>query len=238
MKILNSIVSIIKITIVGIYTFFTALLCGIFPKNELKYRKRLSKFVTSLIAKKVIIEGELDKNANLLIGNHTSNSDISLMESIIDEKIIWVAKKELGEIPIIKYMLTKTDMILIDRNDKRSVLKMIKEIKNRVENGFKIILFPEGTRNKIDYKKMLKWKNGTKAVVEKLNLKVQPFVIVNLPLAFKKNPFRIEKQVIKVIFLPSINPKENPNWFEETKEKMQQVLDREYNIQCKMKSEQ
>ena len=27
---------------------------------------------------------------------------------------------------------------------------------------------------------MLKWKKGPKAVIEKLNLKVQPFVIINL----------------------------------------------------------
>jgi len=164
-----------------------------------------------------------------LIGNHTSNLDIALMETVIPEKLIWVAKKELGEIPVIKYMLTKTDMILVDRSDKRSVLKMLREIKDRTNRGFKVVLFPEGTRNKINPKKMIKWKNGAKAVAEKLNLKVQPFVIINLPFAFKQKPFRIEKQTIKIIFLPSFNPNEHPNWFEETKAKMQEVLDKEYS---------
>jgi 1-acyl-sn-glycerol-3-phosphate acyltransferase len=235
MKILDSILSLLKLAMGGICVFVTGFLCGINPKNELKYRKRCSKFLTSLIAKDIIIEGKIDPNANLLIGNHTSNSDIPLIENIIPEKIIWVAKKELGEIPIIKYMLTKTDMILVDRNDKRSVLKMLREIKDRTNRGFKVVLFPEGTRNKINPKKMIKWKNGSKAVAEKLNLKVQPFVIVNLPFVFKKKPFRIEKQTLKVIFLPTITPKENPNWFEESKEKIQKVLDREYS---KVKSEQ
>jgi 1-acyl-sn-glycerol-3-phosphate acyltransferase len=228
MKILNSITSFFKLIAGGICIFFTALLCGINPKNELKYRKRCSKFLINLIAKKVIVEGEFDKNANLFIGNHTHNLDIALMESVIDEKLISVAKKELGEIPIIKYMVTKTGMILVDRSDKRSVFKMIKEIKEKTQKGLKILLFPEGTRNKINPKKMIKWKNGPKAVAEKLNLKVQPFVIVNLPFAFKNKPFRIEKQIIKVIFLPSFYPKDNPNWFEETKEKIQKVLDKEY----------
>jgi len=241
MKILNSIISFFKLLIGGICVFLTGLMCGIDPKNELKYRKWCSKFLTNLVAKEVIVEGEFDKSANLLIGNHTHNLDIALMESVIDEKLIWVAKKELGEIPVIKYMLTKTGMILVDRSDKRSVLKMLKEIKEKTQKGLKVVLFPEGTRNKINPKKMIKWKNGSKAVAEKLNLKVQPFVIVNLPFAFKNKPFRIEKQTIKVVFLPSFYPKDNPNWFEESKEKIQKVLDKEYskmeNEKLKVKSE-
>jgi 1-acyl-sn-glycerol-3-phosphate acyltransferase len=228
MKILNSFLSYLKLAAGAVCVFFTGLLCGINPKNELKYRKGCAKFLTSFVAEEIEIEGELDKSANLLIGNHTDNLDIALMETVIPEKLIWVAKKELGEIPVIKYMLTKTDMILVDRSNKRSVLTMMKEIKQRTSRGLKIVLFPEGTRNRKNPAKMIPWKNGTKAVAEKLNLKVQPFVIINLPFAYKKHPFRIEKQKIKVIFLPSFMPNENPEWFEDTKEKMQQILDREY----------
>jgi 1-acyl-sn-glycerol-3-phosphate acyltransferase len=225
---LNSIISYIKVALGGICILITSILCGINPKNELFYRKTCSKILTKMFAKDIEIIGELDKDANLLIGNHTHNMDIALMETIIPEKLIWVAKKELGETPIIKYMLTKTDMILVDRSNKRSILQMIKEIKNRVERGFKVVLFPEGTRNKIDPTKMITWKKGVKGVAEKLNLKVQPFVIINLPFAFKKNPFRIEKQKIKVIFLKSFYPSENPNWYEDTRKKMQEILNKEY----------
>jgi len=225
---LNSIISYIKVALGGLCIFITSILCGINPKNELFYRKTCSKILTKMFAKDIEIVGELDKDANLLIGNHTHNMDIALMETIIPEKLIWVAKKELGETPIIKYMLTKTDMILVDRSNKRSILQMIKEIKNRVDRGLKVVLFPEGTRNKINPTKMITWKKGVKGVAEKLNLKVQPFVIINLPFAFKKNPFRIEKQKIKVIFLDSFYPSDNPNWYEETRKKMQEILDKEY----------
>jgi len=228
MKLLNSFISFFKVIIGAICVFITSLLCGINPKNELLYRKTCSKILTKLFAKEIIIEGKLDKDANLLIGNHTHNMDIALMETVIPEKLIWVAKKELGETPIIKYMLTKSDMILVDRSNKRSILTMIKEIKDRTNKGLKVVLFPEGTRNKVDPKKMIEWKKGVKGVAEKLNLKVQPFVIINLPFAFKTKPFRIEPQRIKVVFLDSFYPKDNPNWYEETKEKMQQILDKEY----------
>ncbi|WP_241759900.1 lysophospholipid acyltransferase family protein [Caminibacter mediatlanticus] len=212
----------------GLATIIVSLLCGINPKNELKYRKWLSKFLIKMIAKEIIIEGNIDKEANLFIGNHTHNLDIALMETVIPEKLIWIAKKELGETPIIKYMLTKTDMILVDRSNKRSVITMLKEVKKRINKGLKIIVFPEGTRNKENPKKMKEWKSGPKALAEKLNLKVQPFVIINLPFAFKQNPFRVDKQKIKVIFLDSFYPTDN-NWYERTKEKMQEILNKEYN---------
>jgi 1-acyl-sn-glycerol-3-phosphate acyltransferase len=228
MNLLNSLISYIKVFLGGLCIFITSLLCGINPKNELFYRKTCSKILTKMFAKEIIIEGSLDKDAQLLIGNHTHNMDIALMETIIPEKLIWVAKKELGETPVIKYMLTKSDMILVDRSNKRSILQMIKEIKDRTQRGFKVVLFPEGTRNKIDPRKMIPWKKGVKGVAEKLNLKVQPFVIVNLPFAFKSKPFRIEPQKIKVVFLDSFYPSDNPDWYEETKEKMQKILDKEY----------
>ena len=140
MKILNKIVSIFKLIYGAFIVFLTGALCGIDPKNELKYRKWASKKLINLIAKSITIEGNLDKEANLLIGNHTHNMDIPLLESIIKEKLIWVAKKELGEIPIVKYMLTKTDMILVDRSNKRSALKMLKEVKEKTQKGLKVVI--------------------------------------------------------------------------------------------------
>ena len=227
MKIIDYISSFFKILYGGSAILYASIMCGIDPKNELKYRKKVSKILTNLIAQKVIIEGEKDYDAQLLIGNHTHNLDISLMESIYDEKLIWVAKKELGDLPIIKYMVTKTDMILIDRKNKRSVLQMIKEVKKRIDKGFKVVVFPEGTRNKVNPQKMLPWKKGVKALAEKLNPKIQPFVIINLPYAFK-GKFLIKKVPIKVVFLDSFYPQDYPNWYEETREKMQKILDKEY----------
>jgi len=236
MKIIDSLITYTKLAYGGIAAVITSILCGINPKNELKYRKKLSKILIKLIAEEIIVEGKLDKDAQILMGNHTHNLDIALMESIINEKIIWIAKKELGEIPIIKYMLTKTDMILVDRKDKKSIIKTIKEVKNRVNRGLKVIVFPEGTRNKTNPKKLLPFKKGVKAIPEKLNLKVQPFVIINLPFAFEKNPFRIKKQKIKVVFLKSFYPNEE-NWYEKMRENMQKILDREYNFNKKGKNE-
>jgi 1-acyl-sn-glycerol-3-phosphate acyltransferase len=216
--------SIFKYIYAAFVVYKAAILCKLNPKNELKYRKDASKKLVSLVAKSVEIIGKIDKDANLLIGNHTHNMDIPLLESATEEKLIWVAKKELGEIPIAKWLLTETEMILIDRNNKASSIKMIKEIKDRVKRKLKVVIFPEGTRNKKDPKKLQPFKKAPKAIAEKLNLKVQPFVIVNLPFAF--DGIKIKKVPIKIYFLDSFYPYEG--WYEETKRKMQEILDKEY----------
>ena len=209
MKILNSIISILKFIYGFAYLAIVSLLIAINPKWELKLRKKASKLLIDFVANDVIIEGEIDPRANIIMGNHTNILDTPFIETVYkDEKIIWVTKNEVAKMPIFRYLVTKTDMILTDRNNKAAIIKMLKDIKDRTDRGFKVALFPEGTRNKKNYKKLLKFKNGPKGIVEKLNLKVQPFVIINLPKVFKKNPFRIEKQIIKIIFLDSFYPYE------------------------------
>ncbi|NPA12257.1 MAG: 1-acyl-sn-glycerol-3-phosphate acyltransferase [Epsilonproteobacteria bacterium] len=224
MKLLNKIISYIKYAYAAVVVIWASIMCGINPKNELNYRKKASKKLLDLCTDNIIIEGKLDPQANLLIGNHTHNMDIPLIENVIHEKLIWVAKKELGEIPIIKNLLTKTDMILVDRKDKRSSIRMLKEIKSKTAEGYKVVLFPEGTRNKINPAKLQNWKKAPQAIAEKLNLKIQPFVIINLPFVFKDGI--IEKKDIKVVFLESFYPYEG--WYEDTKKKMQEILDKEY----------
>jgi 1-acyl-sn-glycerol-3-phosphate acyltransferase len=103
---------------------------------------------------------------------------------------------------------------------------MIKEIKKRVNKNLKVVIFPEGTRNKKNPKTMLKWKKGPKAVIEKLNLKVQPFVIVNLANTLQKT--KINQKNIKIIFLPLIDTSDK-NWYEKTYQKMNEILQREKN---------
>ncbi len=228
MKYIDSFISIIKFLYGFTYLAAVSLIIAVKPQWELKLRKKASRILTKIISNKIIIEGKIDPHANIIMGNHTNNLDIPLMETVYgEEKIIWVAKDDIAKMPIFKYLVTKTEMILADRTDRRAIIKMIKEVKEKVNRGYKIAIFPEGTRNKGDYTKMLPFKNGPKGIVEKLNLKVQPFVIINMPKAFQKHPFRIEKQNIKVIFLESFYPYEG--WYEKMQNQMQKIITKEYS---------
>jgi len=113
-------------------------------------------------------------------------------------------------------------MITIDREDKRSLVKLLKEAKDRLTNGRVIAMFPEGTRAKTD--KLLKFKPGAKLIAEKLNLSVQPIILTNTRNILDSQNFTVNRGAVKVIFMDTINPKENDNWYEDLRENMQKTL--------------
>lgn len=169
------------------------------------------------------VDGGLDENANMIILNHVSMLDIVIMEEISPKNLCWVAKKEIGEIPLIGQILKIPKMIPLERSNPRAVVKMLKEAKERVDEGRVIAIFPEGTRK--DGIKLGKFKNGAKILADKLDLRVQPVLLVGTNIMDSKR-FSFGSGEIKVIFLPLIDTA-NPNWLENAKDIMQARLDME-----------
>ncbi|BCX79566.1 1-acyl-sn-glycerol-3-phosphate acyltransferase [Campylobacter sp. 19-13652] len=169
------------------------------------------------------VEGKLDESANMVILNHASMLDIVIMEEISPKNLCWVAKKEIGEIPIIGQILKIPKMIPLERSNPRAVVKMLKEAKERVSEGRVIAIFPEGTRT--DGITIGKFKNGAKMLADKLDLNVQPVLLVGTNIMDSKR-FSFGSGEIKVIFLPIVDTTDE-NWLQNTKEMMQARLDLE-----------
>ncbi|WP_306460383.1 lysophospholipid acyltransferase family protein, partial [Nitrosococcus oceani] len=75
----------------------------------------------------------------------------SAWETLAFQKIfppqVWVLKKELLRIPFFGWGLAMTSPIAIDRSAKKKALEQIVEQgKDRLKQGFWIVVFPEGTR--------------------------------------------------------------------------------------------
>ncbi|EFQ6716749.1 1-acyl-sn-glycerol-3-phosphate acyltransferase, partial [Campylobacter lari] len=167
--------------------------------------------------------GNLNPQANLLLINHQSLLDIIALEDISQKNISWIAKKELGEIPVFKTMIKKPKIICIDRSPK-GLVKLLKEAKERLKEGRILAIFPEGTRSKTQ--KLLKFKVGAKILSEKLNLKVQPVVVVDSAKILDTQNFSANSGVLKVVFLDLVDTSID-DWLEQTREKMQAILDSE-----------
>jgi len=191
-----------------------------------KAQKISAKFIHLLTWFGIEKKGEEDPETQMFLINHQSDLDIEVMELLTKKELAWVAKKELFEVPFFGLALKLPQDIAVDRESKKSLIKLLKDAKNRLDLGKTITIFPEGTRNKKNPKTMLKWKKGPKAVIEKLNLKVQPFVIVNLANTLQKT--KINQKNIKIIFLPLIDTSDK-NWYEKTYQKMNEILQREKN---------
>ena len=170
---------------------------------------------------KLEVIGDFSDEANILLINHQSMLDIIVLEEIHPKNICWIAKAQIGKIPIIGKILSLPKMIAVERENKHSLIKLLSEAKDRVENGRVLAIFPEGTRSQT--KELLPFKGGAKLLVEKLNLKVQPIVIVGSD-AMKVKEFSFKKADIKLFCLDLVDTSKQ-NWLEATRESMQKVLD-------------
>jgi len=209
-----------------IYTF-TAILMKLFPSKELYFRKLSAKLSVPTFIKEIEIVGNYDKDAKLILSNHQNMVDIPIIEYLVDKDLAWVAKYELGEMFLYGELLKKSDAILIKREDKKSLIDLLKATKDRLQKGKTIVIFPEGTRNK-NPKKLLKFKAGAKLVAEKYNLKIQPILLLGIDEIISFHPLKINRGKLKVVFLPSIEPQKGSNWYEELREKMQKEIDKYY----------
>ena len=204
----------------------TIFLMWAFNDKHWYFRKKWASMQAFFIGYKLDIQGSPDPEAKMLLMNHQSLLDIVILEGIYPQNLSWVAKKEIANMTFFGKILTLPKMIILDREDKRkSLVKLFKDVKDRLANARVIAMFPEGTRG--DGKTLLPFKSGAKLIAEKLDLKVQPAVIVNTRAIVDSQNFVANKGKITVIYLDPINPKDDPNWFEILQQNMQDTLTKE-----------
>lgn len=172
------------------------------------------------------VEGSEDPEAQMFLLNHQSDLDIAILETVSSRNIAWVAKKELFEIPFFGLALRLPEDIAVERESKTSLVKLLKDAKDRLDKGRVITIFPEGTRSTKG--KMLPFKSGAKIVADKYALRVQPIVFMQTAKYYNIKEFYYKPGCIKVIYMPSfIADKNDPNWSNDLRTKMQKVYDDE-----------
>lgn len=171
-------------------------------------------------------EGKEDPEANMLLLNHQSDIDIAIMETSTKKDLAWVAKKELFDIPFFGLALKLPRDIPVERESKTSLIKLVKDVKSRLDAGKTITMFPEGTRSSKG--KMLPFKTGAKMIADKYRLKVQPVVIMQSSKYYNIKKYFYKPGKIKLIYLESfVADGRDKNWLKDLREKMQKVYEDE-----------
>ncbi len=215
------------ITILVTLNIFTFLL---FPK---RYYKKIKLFYTKAILKllgiRLIIEGSPDPEAKMIIMNHSSLIDIPVIEAAYPKDLVWIAKKELFDTPFFGLLLKLPDNIRLDREDRKSLVHLLKESKEKSKEKT-IAIFPEGTRARGE--KLLPFKPGAKIIADKLHLKVQPVIIVCARARFDSKKLELNPGPIKVKYLSSFYPDPKTEWLKELRDRMQRELEAERQALC------
>ena len=84
-----------------------------------------------------------------MVGNHQGYADIfAYCAAFRKFQFAFVAKEELASIPLYGEWIRRIRSVFIKRNEPRASLKAISEGIEYIENGFSLVIFPEGTRSK------------------------------------------------------------------------------------------
>ncbi len=197
----------------------------VFKKHNRKIRTVWGNLQMKLMGIKLEIEGEIDPNAQLIVMNHQSVLDIIIFEYLHPKNIAWVAKKEIADIPWFGHILKGPDMIIVERESKSSLIKLLRDSKNKIEQDRPIMIFPEGTRT--DGKKLRKFKAGAKIISEKYKLNVQSVVLVGTKDIFDSQKFLQKSGTVKIIYLPTVKADKSTTWYKDTEESMGRILTKE-----------
>ena len=209
---------------------FFVLFLFIFTNNQdkiHKIRRIWAKIQLKVLRVKVEFVGELNPAATMIMMNHQSMIDIIALEAHYERNLAWVAKKEIRDLPIFKYTMTKPRLICVDRKNPHSIIGVLKEARERLAEGRVLAIFPDGTRSKTD--KILKFQVGARILADKLALKVQPLLIIDSAKLLDSKEFTISSGVLKIICFDLVDTSED-GWLEKTHDMMQERLDKERSL--------
>lgn len=187
--------------------------------------KAAAWFIRLLIFVHVKKIGQVDPEAQMFIINHQSELDIGVVESTTTKDLAWVAKKELFEVPFFSLAVRLSKDIPLERESKSSLVALLKAAKERVEAGRVICIFPEGTRSETG--RMRAFKPGAKLIAEKLELRVQPVILIGTAAFFSTKRMTARPGMITAVFLKSFSPDpSNKEWLKQLHATMQEQYDR------------
>lgn len=185
--------------------------------------KTLSRKVIKDLGREIEIinlNKDLKLEGSLIISNHQENFDIFALVASFEEKIRFVAKKELFQLFMFKTYLKLNKSYSLNRNDAREGIKVFKKVVEDInENNVNVVIFPEGTRSKCDV--MNEFNSGLFSFFKKVEKPIIPIYI--------DGSYDDKRKVVKIIIGKPIFNKELL--------KNQQLKDVVYDAICELKKQ-
>ena len=122
------------------------------PKNTKLFFHVVERVAKVLLNIHVHIENpEALKNNDpaVLVGNHQHNFDVITVCKLYQCLIVVLAKYELGLIPIFGQFYVLGGNILVKRGNRKKAMKSMDKLEEKIRSkGLKVLVFPEGHRNR------------------------------------------------------------------------------------------
>ena len=136
------------------------------------------------------------------MSNHGSAFDIILMLAFIGRPFGFIAKKELGYIPLFNAWIYILGGLFINRNNPRKGLKTINKGVKRLQKGNCILVFPEGRRSR--NQGLLPFKPGSFKLATQSGVPIVPIAISNSYEVYERNR-RLTPAPVRIVFCAPVS---------------------------------
>lgn len=144
----------------------------------------------------------------VVVYNHNALLDVPLSAPFIPAGNKTIAKASFAKVPIFG-LFYKRGSVLVDRGNERSRVKSFETMKNVLQKGMHMCLYPEGTRNRTD-KPMKDFYDGAFKLAVSAKKDVLPCVIIGTKEAMPVNKtFYLLPKRLSMIFLDPVSSNEN-----------------------------
>ena len=198
----------------------------LFPISR-KAKASILNTIISTFAKSVIYLGfhvrknifqieNLDiKKPSIIIANHSSSLDILLI-IMLNPHIIILVKKWVYKSPLFGLFIRYAGYIFMEEGTEQNLVT----IKKRIEDGYSILIFPEGARSVNG--EIGRFHKGAFYLAQQLNLDITPILIHGASYVLPKGDLMVKKGALNLKVLPRIKANDN-SWGTEYKERTKSI---------------
>ncbi len=167
----------------------------------------------------------------IVICNHNSLMDVPLSTPFVPGGNKTIAKTELSKIPVFG-LIYKRGSILVDRNDKNSRRNSFNKMKEALNMGMHMCIYPEGTRNKTE-KPLKEFHDGAFKLAIECETSILPALIFNTKKVLPSDKtFFFWPSKMELHFLPPVFINKTDD-FERVKQNLHTIMSKYYSLHLK-----
>jgi len=138
-----------------------------------------------------------------IVSNHESYLDIPCVLLMSPYPVGFIAKRELGRIPLLGYWIKKTGGVLFNRADMRSARETLESTVSSQSFDRAVLIFPEGTRNREGT--VAPFKAGSIRIAIESDAVIVPVAMSGARKRLEGNGWIVKRGDIKMRFLKPID---------------------------------